>query len=90
MEKKTILVAEHIDKRFGITHAVNDVSLTIAAGEIRGLIGENGSGKSTFCQMLCGIYTIGGGSFTLISATRWTRTMPGSRSSCRKWARCPA
>ena len=65
MDKKTLLVAEHIDKRFGITHAVNDVSLEIAAGEIRGLIGENGSGKSTFCQMLCGIYTIGGGTFTL-------------------------
>ena len=65
MEQKTLLVAEHIDKRFGITHAVNDVSLTINAGEIRGLIGENGSGKSTFCQMLCGIYTIGGGTFTL-------------------------
>ena len=65
MDKKTLLVAEHIDKRFGITHAVNDVSLTIDAGEIRGLIGENGSGKSTFSQMLCGIYTIGGGTFTL-------------------------
>lgn len=65
MDKKTLLVAEHIDKRFGMTHAVNDVSLTIDAGEIRALIGENGSGKSTFCQMLCGIYTIGGGSFTL-------------------------
>lgn len=65
MDKKTLLVAEHIDKRFGMTHAVNDVSLTVAAGEIRALIGENGSGKSTFCQMLCGIYTIGGGAFTL-------------------------
>ena len=65
MDKKTLLVAEHIDKRFGSTHAVNDVSLNIAAGEVRALIGENGSGKSTFCQMLCGIYTIGGGSFTL-------------------------
>ena len=65
MEKRTLLVAEGIDKRFGITHAVNNVSLEIAAGEIRGLIGENGSGKSTFCQMLCGIYTIGGGTFTL-------------------------
>ncbi|MBR1821764.1 MAG: sugar ABC transporter ATP-binding protein [Clostridia bacterium] len=65
MDKKTLLVAEHIDKRFGMTHAVNDVSLTIAAGEIRALIGENGSGKSTFCQMLCGIYTIGGGTFKL-------------------------
>lgn len=60
-----MLVAEHIDKRFGMTHAVNDVSLNIAPGEIRALIGENGSGKSTFCQMLCGIYTIGGGTFTL-------------------------
>ena len=65
MEKKTLLVASHIDKRFGLTHAVNDVSITIAAGEIRALIGENGSGKSTFCQMLCGIYSIGGGTFTL-------------------------
>ena len=65
MENRTVLVAEHIDKRFGITHAVNDVSLTVSAGEIRGLIGENGSGKSTFCQMLCGIYSIGGGTFTL-------------------------
>ena len=60
-----LLKAEHIDKRFGITHAVNDVSFTVNAGEIRALIGENGSGKSTFCQMLCGIYTIGGGTFTL-------------------------
>ena len=60
-----LLKAEHIDKRFGITHAVNDVSFDINAGEIRALIGENGSGKSTFCQMLCGIYSIGGGTFTL-------------------------
>lgn len=65
MEKKTLLVAKNIDKKFDITHAVDNVSLTIDAGEIRGLIGENGSGKSTFSQMLCGIYTIGGGTFTL-------------------------
>ena len=65
MEKKTLLVADKIDKKFDITHAVDNVSLTIDAGEIRGLIGENGSGKSTFSQMLCGIYTIGGGTFTL-------------------------
>ncbi|MBQ7561491.1 MAG: sugar ABC transporter ATP-binding protein [Synergistaceae bacterium] len=65
MSDKILLEAKHIDKRFGITHAVNNVSLNISAGEIRALIGENGSGKSTFCQMLCGIYTIGGGTFTL-------------------------
>ena len=65
MAKKPLLVAENIDKKFDITHAVDNVSLTIDAGEIRGLIGENGSGKSTFSQMLCGIYTIGGGTFKL-------------------------
>ena len=65
MENRVLLVAKDIDKRFGITHAVNNVSLTINAGEIRALIGENGSGKSTFSPMLCGIYTIGGGTFTL-------------------------
>ncbi|MBR6839754.1 MAG: ATP-binding cassette domain-containing protein, partial [Oscillospiraceae bacterium] len=59
MENRVLLVAKNIDKRFGLTHAVNDVSLTVNAGEIRALIGENGSGKSTFSQMLCGIYTIG-------------------------------
>ncbi len=65
MENKPLLIAKDIDKKFDITHAVDHVSLTVDAGEIRGLIGENGSGKSTFCQMLCGIYTIGGGTFTL-------------------------
>lgn len=64
-EKKVLLQAEHIDKRFGTTHALNDVTLTVNAGEIRGLIGENGSGKSTFSQMLCGIYTKETGKFIL-------------------------
>ena len=95
MEKKTMLVAEHIDKRFGMTHAVNDVSINIAAGEIRALIGENGSGKSTFCQMLCGIYTIGGGTFTLdgqqLHIKNQVRPMTqASPSSCRRWAPCRA
>lgn len=58
-----ILKSEHLCKDFGITHAVKDVSLEFEAGEIHGLIGENGSGKSTFCSMLCGIYPITSGDF---------------------------
>jgi len=60
-----ILRSEKINKHFGITHAVKDVSLEFKKGEIHGLIGENGSGKSTFCSMLCGIYSISSGKFFL-------------------------
>ncbi|MCR4797284.1 MAG: ATP-binding cassette domain-containing protein, partial [Lachnospiraceae bacterium] len=62
---EVLLHAQNIDKRFGITHAVNDVTLDFYKGEIHALIGENGSGKSTFTSMLTGIYTKGGGTFTL-------------------------
>ncbi len=63
--EKTALQAEKIDKSFGITHAVRGVSLAFEKGEIHGLIGENGSGKSTFVSMLCGIHSIDGGRFLL-------------------------
>ena len=49
-----MLKAEHMYKEFGATKAVTDVSLTIYAGQIRGLIGENGSGKSTLASMITG------------------------------------
>ncbi|MDC7126369.1 MAG: ATP-binding cassette domain-containing protein, partial [Spirochaetales bacterium] len=58
-----VLKSEKINKHFGITHAVKDVSLEFKKGEIHGLIGENGSGKSTFCSMLCGIHSISSGKF---------------------------
>lgn len=60
-----ILKAENINKHFGITHAVKNVSLTFNKGEIHGLIGENGSGKSTLMSMLVGIYPIDSGRFIL-------------------------
>lgn len=59
------LVAEDVDKSFGITHAVDHISMQINKGEIRGLIGENGSGKSTFCSLLCGINSLDDGRFLL-------------------------
>ena len=65
MSDKLLLHAEKIDKKFGVTHAVKEVSLDFYQGEIHALIGENGSGKSTFTNMLTGILPIGGGTFTL-------------------------
>ena len=63
-----MLRSENIDKYFGMNHAVNNVSLSFRKGEIHGLIGENGSGKSTFVSMLTGIYPISGGKFILEGA----------------------
>lgn len=60
-----ILLAESINKSFGITQACKDISLSIASGEIHGIIGENGSGKSTFVSMLCGVYPKDSGKFIL-------------------------
>ena len=62
---EVVLRSENINKHFGITHAVQNVSLSFEKGEIHGLIGENGSGKSTYCNMLCGIYSISSGRFLL-------------------------
>ena len=47
-----LLRAENIDKHFGITHALDNVSFTFNKGEIHALIGENGSGKSTLMKTL--------------------------------------
>lgn len=59
------LKSENLCKDFGITRAVKNASLTFLPGEIHGLIGENGSGKSTFCSVLCGIYPASSGHFVL-------------------------
>ena len=54
--KEPIFKASHIVKQFGPTIALNDVDIEIYPGEIRGFIGENGSGKSTMSALMTGIY----------------------------------
>jgi ABC-type sugar transport system ATPase subunit len=50
-----MLVARQLAKRFGEVQALRGVSLSLAAGEIRGICGENGAGKSTLMKLLMGI-----------------------------------
>jgi simple sugar transport system ATP-binding protein len=44
-----------IEKRFGTTRALHDVSLSIKAGQCLGLVGRNGAGKSTLVSILSGL-----------------------------------
>lgn len=50
-----MITLEHITRRFGEKVAVDDVSLSVASGEIFSLIGANGSGKTTIIKMIAGI-----------------------------------
>src|SRR4051794_17658501 len=51
-----LLEIRHLSKSFPGLKALDDVSLAVASGEIVGLVGQNGSGKSTMVKALAGIY----------------------------------
>lgn len=55
----TLLEMKNITKKFGDVIALNNISISLEAGEILSLCGENGSGKSTLMKVLCGIYPTG-------------------------------
>ena len=52
---EVVLSLKDMCKNFGVTVALNHVDLEVRAGEIRGLIGENGSGKSTISSIAAGM-----------------------------------
>lgn len=49
-------------KRFGDRTVVNQIDLRVGRGQIYGFLGPNGSGKTTFLRMLCGLLRADGGS----------------------------
>jgi branched-chain amino acid transport system ATP-binding protein len=67
-EPKAILNVEKLVKRFGGFYALDGLSFHVAPGEILGLVGPNGSGKTTAINVISGLYAPDGGTVTLEGA----------------------
>ncbi len=63
---QVVMEAHGITKRFGKFVANKNVDMKLKRGEILGLLGANGAGKTTFIKMLLGLYSIDEGELTLL------------------------
>lgn len=92
MSTEPIIALDHLTKSFpmhnafgrrtGEVRAVSDVSLTIARGEVYGLAGESGSGKSTIARLIMGLFTPTSG--TILLDGKSIAPMVGTRSYGRR------
>lgn len=62
--RRSLLVVEDIDVRFGGLTALSGVSLTVGEGEVVGVIGPNGAGKTTLFNVICGFVRPAAGRIT--------------------------
>jgi len=61
-----VIDVRDLQKSFGTHRVVHGLNLQVAAGEVCGFLGANGSGKTTTIRMLCGLLTPDGGSGTCL------------------------
>lgn len=64
-EVDNILITNKLTKQFGKQIAVKEINVIISQGEIYGLVGRNGAGKTTFMKMISGLSHPTGGNFSL-------------------------
>lgn len=69
---QTLLAVEDLTKQFRGLRALDEVSLTVKAGEIRGIVGPNGSGKTTLFNVISGFYRATSGTVRFAGADTTT------------------
>jgi ABC-2 type transport system ATP-binding protein len=63
-----VIEVNDLQRRFGDFYAVNHLSFAVERGEVFGLLGANGAGKSTTFRMLCGLLPASGGTLRVAGA----------------------
>ena len=61
MNSDLVIDVRDVTKKFGARTVVNHIAMQVRPGEIYGFLGPNGSGKTTFLRMLCGLLKPDGG-----------------------------
>jgi len=70
---------KHLKKQFGELVAVDDISFSVAPGEILGFLGPNGAGKSTTMKVITGFLTPSGGTVTIHGSNIASETLAAQR-----------
>lgn len=60
---------QNVHKHYGDVHALKGINLTIPDGEMFGLVGADGAGKSSLLRMLCGLIVPNEGTITINGAS---------------------
>jgi ABC-2 type transport system ATP-binding protein len=72
---QVVIGAKDLNRRFGSFQAVKNFNLEIHNGEIYGLLGANGAGKTTSIKMMCGLIEPTSGSVTLLGQSKGLRSV---------------
>jgi ABC-2 type transport system ATP-binding protein len=71
----TVVTVAGLEKSFGSTRALDGLDLSVAAGEVHGFLGPNGSGKTTTIRILLGLLRADGGTATLLGGDPWANAV---------------
>jgi ABC-2 type transport system ATP-binding protein len=72
--KEIVIGAKDLNKRFGSFQAVKNFQLEVRNGDIYGLLGANGAGKTTSIKIICGLIEPTSGSVTLLGKSKELRS----------------
>ena len=92
-ELKASVEVRRVSKRYGSSYALKEVSFRMERGEIEGVLGANGAGKSRLLRMLSGLMdassgTIGMGGVNILHSRTRLKKVPGGESfTFSQWMR---